>query len=253
MNKKIILFVIISFFLACDEDNTTHSGIHEGSIKFRTQQEIDDFSKQGYYRINGTVSIGEITLFGDDFIETDISNLEGLRSIEYIQGDLRILGNDNLTDIDGLNNLAHISAFLAIYGTSLKNISGLNSLSSLGGSVEIGNNNSLINIDGLNNLSSMEISFRLENNDSLVNINGLSNLAEIKRVLSISYNEKLTNLEGFNNLSSFGGAKIESNSSLKDFCGIEKALRNGYNGGFIIKNNAYNPSEQEILNGNCSN
>jgi hypothetical protein len=39
---------------------------------------------------------------------------------------------------------------------------------------------------------------------------------------------------------------------LNDFCGITTIVNNGVQN-FFTSDNLYNPSEQDILNGNCSN
>ena len=46
---------------------------------------------------------------------------------------------------------------------------------------------------------------------------------------------------------------VFDNDVLTDFCIVEDLIVNGVVENLYIQNNAYNPTEQDFLNGNCSN
>ena len=50
-----------------------------------------------------------------------------------------------------------------------------------------------------------------------------------------------------------GDLKIISCSSLKNLCGLQNLLSNdGLKGNYNVSDNLFNPSKQEIIDGNCS-
>ncbi|MGK0387071.1 MAG: hypothetical protein ACI849_001691 [Patiriisocius sp.] len=63
-----------------------------------------------------------------------------------------------------------------------------------------------------------------------MNLNGLENLSQVGRNLIIENNLELVNLCGITNL-------VSQDGILEDY---------------IVFDNAYNPSQQDILDGNCS-
>jgi hypothetical protein len=63
-----------------------------------------------------------------------------------------------------------------------------------------------------------------------LNLNGLENLSQVGRNLIIENNLELVNLCGITNL-------VSQDGILEDY---------------IVFDNAYNPSQQDILDGNCS-
>ena len=72
--------------------------------------------------------------------------------------------------------------------------------------------------------------------------------------MRISNNILLTNLDGLENLIQIDYAlHISSNIALTDFCGLENLFINGVGPSFYtVENNAYNPTQQDIIDGNCS-
>src|SRR5690606_15687345 len=110
---------------------------------------------------------------------------------------------------------------------SLTSLSGLDSLTSVLGNVDIGGrpkpllnipdrgNPSLLNLSGLGSLTSIGGSLSVESNDSLTNLSGLDNLTSIGGNLSVSYNDALTICEIkpiCDYLANGGGAEIHDNA-----------------------------------------
>ena len=106
----------------------------------------------------------------------------------------------------------------------------------LGGNVNI-NGNDIVNIDGLNQVTSItgsliigELSYPLVGNPLLSNLSGLGNLASIGGDLLLGHNDTLTSLSGLDNLSYLGGSLLiglggggssKSTASMKSLTSIE--------------------------------
>lgn len=189
MSRLILLFVSILFIL----NNGLAQPCLPDGITFSTQSQIDSFQiiYPNCHEIEGGVIIqGE-----------DISNLNGLNTVNKIEGGLLIhdpfIGNSQLTDLEGLNNLNSIGEFLIIASNSmLANLNGLENLESVNGYIQILWNNSLTNI---------------------ANINSLTTVGEF---IGIGENNSLENISGFNNLVTIGGLYIEDNPVLKSISGL---------------------------------
>ncbi|PHS62557.1 MAG: hypothetical protein COB12_10540 [Flavobacterium sp.] len=158
-----------------------------------------------------------------------LNNIEGLSNITNIRGDLSIVALGDDLVLDGLESLTTIDGKLTIAYTKAENLNGLNNLVSVGEEINISSNHSLINIDGLNNLDSAnQIIFK--NNNTITNIDGFANINSITNDLELT-----------------------QNNALSDFCGLNEVIfANGIGGNYIVEFNAYNPTQQDILDGNCS-
>ncbi|MBC8321794.1 MAG: T9SS type A sorting domain-containing protein [Bacteroidetes bacterium] len=171
-----------------------------GDNNFYSQSQIDNFkaNNPGCTEIEGSVSI----------YNSDITNLDSLSVLTSIWGNLSIM-----------------------WANSLKDLSGLDNIDSIGGDFNIGvlpsytrsGNDSLINLDELNNLTSIGGSLYIGWNASLVSIEGLNNLSSIGGSLSIEGNATLVSLEGLN-ITSVESLNIHSNSSLPDLTGLENLV-----------------------------
>lgn len=144
--------------------------------------------------------------------ETNLTSLEGLNNLESIN-DLRLYENHNLTNLIGLDNVQSIDDFIISECDSLLSLEGLNNLTSLGDAMVI-------------------------NNDNLISLEGLGNLLSVER-LGLGENHLNSDFP---------------NPQLSDFCALQNLFTNGtYNPDEVrIGNNAYNPSIQDIIDGNCA-
>ncbi|WP_348714343.1 hypothetical protein [Tenacibaculum sp. 190130A14a] len=253
--------------------------IHDGNVYLKNQHELNTFAKKGYTIINGTLVIGVLS-------DCDITSLKGLESLTQINGGLNIQGTINLNSLEGLNNIrstqflsimdadkiTHIDELkniksivddnekdglwvsLIVSNDNLVNIDGLSNLENYKGVLEILNNKSLLNVDGLKNINSFSArSISIIRNESLKNIDGLSVVNSLSNLLDISENNSLENLNGLNNLSSVKNTCfIRNNRNLKNLCAIENLAGNGEDFDLYIDYNAYNPTRQDIIDGNCS-
>ena len=143
-----------------------------------------------------------------------------------LEGNVLILGND-IENLNGLNSISSIGGALTIGDNSqninplLYSLSGLDSLSYIGGSLEIIRNSSLDNLSGLDNLDSIGENLKIFRNSYLKTLSGLGNLEYIGNDLSIVQSglNSLMNLSSLNSIS--GGIDIQSNDSLINLMGLE--------------------------------
>ncbi len=112
----------------------------------------------------------------------------------------------------------------------------------------------LSDLNGLNGLEEVGSSFQISSNISLMNLDGLESLTTVNQNLSIGLNPELQNIDALSNLTSVGGdVSIGSNTNLMNLCGIRPLLvNNGRSEYLSIDYNGFNPTGQQIIDGNCS-
>jgi len=189
-------------------------------ITFTTQAQIDSFP----------VNYGSCSKIEGDLIVDgeDISDLSSLELITYVGGTVKIgniSGNANpqLTNLSGLNNLAVIGGSLKMYSNeALTSLDELNNLGLIFGDLFIGDasfnagNPALSSLSGLENLHYLEGSLKFSGNESLASITALNGLNFIGGQLRIKDNPVLTSLAGLGNVysSSISYLQIISNEQL---------------------------------------
>lgn len=244
--------------------------VFEGDVLLTSQKEVDDFGEEKYSEVTGNLAIIDsnfppiknldsldelLTVGGNLRIEEttsiEFANLNGLSSLASIKGGLMLIGNYWLNDLSGLENLSELNSLEINRTANLFFLTGLEKITTLE-SLLIIDNQQLKNLDGLRNLSSVENKIVIDSNQGLLNMSGLENLKELKS-LDISHNEGLIDLTGLENLEKLDDLIVSYNSSLNDFCGLTLLIvNNGLIGNFNVKNNFYNPTQQDILDGNCA-
>ncbi|UOY06759.1 hypothetical protein L0P88_22930 [Muricauda sp. SCSIO 64092] len=248
--------------------------IYEGHVALKSQSEVDEFGALGYTIINGALNIGEIQ------VQSDISSLTNLKDLTVIEEVLTIEGIHSFESLSGLQNLNHLGA-MYIRDTKITNLDELINLTELNGGTSgggisfLGGNENLRDIDGLRNIEKINGWLDINNNPSLENIDGLISLRTISN-LTIDRNNKITNLDALININStltfleiernqslenIDGLRnvmsinfrliIDDNPVLKDFCALSSIALNEEEFNFIISNNLYNPTREDIKNGQC--
>jgi hypothetical protein len=115
-----------------------------------------------------------------------------------LNGRVEISG-ENIKNLTGLDGVISIEGTLEIdYNDSLTSLSGLQGLASIGAAVRIHHNNNLTSLSGIDNLSSIG-SLTIWDNDNLSDLTGLASLTS-SRFLSINNNDILTSLSGLENM-----------------------------------------------------
>lgn len=281
--KKISYFfsLIFLFTIACSSDesetnpmgenpiNNDQNTISCGSgITLATQADVDAFANSECTFIPG-ILIGDLTNPNSSI--NDISGLSSLTSV----GVLAIGNTTNLTNLNGLQNITDIDILIIRENTALENINALSSLVEVTGNLQIFDNDNLTDLEGLNNLELVINGLDIQNNDGLTSIDGLDSFTQAFGGVRIISNNNLQNVDGLSNLIRIdeGVAPnsaslpndddllISNNPMLNDLCGITALIEadndpnttQGISGMYIVSGNAFNPSEQDILDGNCSN
>lgn len=215
---KLFILFLIAIFISLS--GYTQNCLPEG-INFYLQSTIDSFQivYPNCTHIQGNVMIGG-----------SISNLNGLRSVTSIGGNLGILFNPFLTNLTGLNKLNSIGSYLDVaYNPNLQNLNGLNGLVSVGENVLIRGNNSLDNLSGLDSLTTIAGDLRIYNNYKLTNISGLHKLSNIGGGLGIYNDSVLISLTGLEQIRAIPGELIISeDNALQNLTGLNNLISCGY-------------------------
>jgi hypothetical protein len=156
----------------------------------------------------------------------------------HIEGSVVVFGDD-VYNLSGLNVIQSIGGTLRIgdvyWWTNLRNLDGLEGLTYIGGGIVINNNPFLENIEGLSNVECVS-DLLIEKNDSLISIAGLEKITNLAS-LWIKENFSLLSLNGLLNLTSINsnGFICTSNDMLADLSGLENLKK--CNGNLEIGNN----------------
>jgi hypothetical protein len=159
-----------------------------------------------------------ITLYGQEQIDSFSVNYPNCTEI---LGDVLIygLGTYNLS---GLNVLNSIEGSLEIRLTSLVSLAGLENLTNLGGGLYLKDNDTLTSLQGLENLTNDGIFLLIEKNDLLTNLQGLEGLSALDGLYMRYGNQSLSSLSGLNNVNIISGnVIIRSNPALSSLEGLE--------------------------------
>lgn len=271
MKNTLLLLTVFLFVTSCDSDdnNTENNNIFEGNVLLTTQAEVNDFGNQNYHTINGGLTIRRES----PSQTSDINDLTPLSSLTAVTGRLWITNCDNLSTLDGLNNLGSVLNLSVFGNEKLTSISALSNMTAIESYIRIKNNPVLTSLNGLNQIENSN-SVIIINNSALTSLQGLNALTTTKS-LEISGNANLQTVDGLENLTNLGsygatnlgdlkigvmwvdiGPSLQNypNPNLTDFCALQNLFVNG-NGlerDVVIQNNAYNPTAQDISNGNCS-
>ena len=216
--KKLVALILLTFSIIT---NASPQSCLPDGILFTSQSQIDNFqiNYPECTKIEGAVRIESY----------NITNLNGLSTVNSLGSSLFIHGNKNLKNLSGLENLDSICEWLSIsfgvegYGNlSLQNIHGLQGLNYVGKGIHIGQNDSLIDLSGLENIDSANIEVVITENDRLISLKGLDSLNHIEGDLIIAHNNSLSSLTNLSSLTSIQGRfNVSYNDVLCSLEGLE--------------------------------
>lgn len=217
-----------------------------------------------------------------------LSRIDGLSSLPSVLGSISIHNCPALTNLNGFSHITEVLYYLGITENSgLTDLSGLEQIVSVGidalppsccsGALNISDNENLQTLNGLNSLTSVYHGLTLGNNDQLTTLDSFpilttfegdleillnDGLVELDRmtfvttadIVSIYANTELLNLDGLSGLNTINGLlRVSGNTSLTDFCGLTHLLeQEPLCCGYGVAENGYNPTVEDILNGDCS-
>ncbi|NQY05660.1 MAG: carboxypeptidase regulatory-like domain-containing protein [Flavobacteriaceae bacterium] len=261
---------------------TQVSSVYEGNLSFTNDQEISYFGFYGYEKVIGNIWFNEN--WGDDY-SYDITSLQPLNTLKEVTGQVWMYDMGALTNFNGFENLEIVGGDLFIEVGVMESFQGLNNLQRAGNLyidglpivdlqgleslMEVDNLDVILNIqleslNGLNSLTTINENLAIIGNQELLNLNGLNNITNVGGNLSVVHGN-FTSLSGIESLNNVGGSvqigfweytpgatEDAPNPNLTDFCALQNLFTNGTYGNVFIENNAYNPTVQDIIDGNCS-
>ncbi len=252
MHKLAIYFFFFGLLLGCstsdqieEPDMEPQENIFDGNIWLQTQQEVDDFGAEQY-----TVVTGYVWIAGEDIV-----SLAPLNTLIHVDRFI-IEFSPGLTSLEGLNSVEQVRSISIHYCDGLTSLSGLEGLTTIKpldfstsnfSWISLFKNSNLASIAALSNLTYAQ-GIRITTNNALTSLDGLQNVAEMNGVYPdttpgvIIGGSILVNSEN------------EGNLSLTDFCALTTLFSNGsFNPDwYYYGENAYNPSFEDIINGDCS-
>jgi hypothetical protein len=124
---------------------------------------------------------GSLTL--DDASPSQIAALECLT---LVSGEVMISGNDEISDLDGLEQLRSVGQTFYLWGLGgVSDLKGLDGLETVGGNLQIEGDYHLRTLEGLESLASIGGSFFLSYNDRLTDPSALVMLASVGADVSV--------------------------------------------------------------------
>jgi hypothetical protein len=202
---------------------------------------------------NLTTVTGNLVIGG-----TSISNLNPLTSLTTFNS-IVLNGNNSLTDIQTLSNISGslTGNITIINNQNLTNLNGLQNITQAT-NLNISNNASLQSINGLSGLTTLTNSFSntltIENNPLLVSLNGLNNLVNLPnnggvRIIS---NTSLTDIGALATISNLAYLEIINNTNLST-CAIAPVcnLLNVNTSNAFISGNGTNCSSKTVVQNIC--
>lgn len=235
--------------------------------------------------LNGLQNIVSLTESGLLMISNNelLESLDGLDNLPSFIGSINISENDNLISINQLDNITHANSIYVADNPAMENLIGLQNIEFVS-VISIISNSSLVNLIGIPSfdaIASIETSalrrVTISYNDGLQSLEGIGginldgkldishnvNLSTISHLIDLTRtdrfdlrdNDLLSSLIGLENLVLVDGPfQIFGNSILSDYCALTNLAVDGtINGPFSASQCAYNPSIEDIADGNCSN
>lgn len=155
------------------------------------------------------------------YIELRLRSVEGADNLEKI-GELQIDNAVELLSLNGLTALKELDSLTLIGNRKLKDLSGLEAITSLSGDLTLIDNLNFESFSGLHNLQVIEGTMLVKDNYSLTAFNGLSALERVDRKLKIISNDALVSLNGLDELNHIGKLVIYSNSELENLTSLNR-------------------------------
>ena len=171
----------------------------------------------------------EIKCVGGEFVEDLVLTTQtelndwALRCHIGIYGDLIIQGDDGqdpIVDLSPLELVTHVYGSLKIENTTnLKNLHGLENLIRVEGFVTIKDNNNLETLEGLSLSESSNLYLTISNNPNLLNLHGLEQIQTLYYVFIYS-NPKLINFKGMDQVQEISYMMVSNNDAQTSFEGL---------------------------------
>jgi len=199
-----IVIVCLLVLIILSESNAQN--IFTGDVLLETQAEVDSFGANNYTEITGNLEIGQTS-------SSNVTDLTPLVLLTSIGGDLKVSGG--FTNLNGLQNITTIGGTLLVGECSyITNIDELSNLSIIGKDIFFEHNLALLTVDGIIGITAVNGSLHLSRNRALTNVDGFKNITSISDSLYL-FDNVFINLNGFKNLTTIGSnCEINRNFNL---------------------------------------
>jgi len=199
----------------------------EGALIFQGNDsliQVNAFSQVNYLK-------GDLTIIGHERLR----HFKGLTLLDKIHTNFEIQENLFLDSIDSFQSLDTITFQTIIsHNENLHNLHFLPTLIATR-DLYVQNNTGLQSLDGLQQLRSVSNEATISDNSSLKSMFGLQNLQFVGPFFRITDNDSLISLNGLDNLDSiYWGFRIERNPSLVDLSALNRPIRVRY---FLLNEN----------------
>ncbi len=241
---------------------TNFNGLQNLTSVANKLQIINNYELTSVEALSNVTSVGGVFAMNNPFLES-YNGLENAQIQE--NGDLGLTGNSLIVDASILSSIIPTSLASVNIAEGFASCPScpsipvpqpLNDLSFLSNLTNVGNLNITSfqgeSLQGLHNITMADyVGVGFDSN--LVSLEGLSGLQTVNNIFSINSLSLITDLSGIENITVLNQLHIYDNDMLTNFCVVEDLIVNGVVENLFIQNNAYNPTEQDFLNGNCSN
>lgn len=217
------------------DDDVTVDNIYFGNLTIENEKDLQAFKEANYTKVTGDLIF--------KYWNKDICT--GSNTLCSVGGNLKFIAStfeNGFTDVTDLafSKLAEIKGSFELISEAdrqfwgMNDFTGFSSLKSIGSDLRIKNYMaSFINLSDLRGLTNLKkVSRDIE-------INGDNDMREFQSLAGLNENVKIG-----------GDIKLTNLSVLKNYCDLKTVLQN-HTGQFIVSGNAYNPTKEQILAGEC--
>lgn len=158
----------------------------------------------------------------NEYIDTysDCPTVPGILRI----GTLPANGPSNITDLSGLDFLTAVGGSVLVFqNPNLNALMGLQNITSVGGSIHLNTNNALFNLENFPNVSTVNGDLFIDNHNSLINLIGVNSVTSVEGEIYLANNQNLININALSSLQSVGEKlDIRICTELDDLDGLEQ-------------------------------
>lgn len=198
-----------------------------------------------------------LSLSGMDAL-TELTGFEKIKRITEIM----LASCKSLTDITPITNIEEVE-YLSLVDLGLTSLPKFKNLSKIKGKLTINLMSQMTDMSNLDNLTEVG-ALMIYGNPTITSLKGLNNIEKVTNGgIQIAGNSKLTNLDDLSSIKEVNffhymdKIEISMNEELSSFCGIKDLLLKYWVQGdkfprVSISGNKYNPTLEQIQNGECS-
>ncbi len=212
MKNFLLLFLVLSF-------SCLYSQCPTSNIYLSSQEDIDNFKS----RYPGCTQFNkELHIYGDDI--TNLNGLDELTATTYVVN----ISRTSLVNLTGLDNITEMGTLKIFNNELLENLSGIGQLTEIDGNFTLQNNSELTDLTDLSNLTNVEYVFDIDNNDALLQLSGLDNLSNVGSI--VLQNGRLSDISSLYNLQNIRyNFTVENEYSLQNLENFSNLLGIGGN------------------------